>query len=153
MPLHLKQNFPPMIWIFTEGEGIESRLHFKIFSTLKIWTTCKSNLSPDLALMQAVFRQRAFLDFCQLINIIFLPVDSWKSFQTAHTQQLHLFYWLSKGVDRHCITKWNDFDIRILVRYINVFLQFTAMYKITRFVISYLTKDKNVMKKEKLNFV
>ena len=31
---------------------------------------------------------------------------------------------------------------------INVFLQFTAMYKITRFVISYLTKDKNVMKKK-----
>ena len=35
-----------------------------------------------------------------------------------------------------------------LGRYINVFLQFTAMYKITRFVISYLTKDKNVMKKK-----
>ena len=29
-----------------------------------------------------------------------------------------------------------------------MFLQFTAMYKITRFVISYLTKDKNVMKKK-----
>ena len=30
-------NFPPIIWIFTEGEGdrIESRLPFKIFSTLK----------------------------------------------------------------------------------------------------------------------
>ena len=34
--LHLKQTFPPIIWIFTEGEddGIESRLPFKIFSTL-----------------------------------------------------------------------------------------------------------------------
>ena len=33
--LHLKQIFPPIIWIFTEGEGdgIESRLPFKIFST------------------------------------------------------------------------------------------------------------------------
>ena len=31
--------FPPMIWIFTEGEGdrIESRLPFKIFSTLLHW--------------------------------------------------------------------------------------------------------------------
>ena len=28
LPLHLKQTFPPIIWIFTEGEGdgIESRL-------------------------------------------------------------------------------------------------------------------------------
>ena len=37
--LHLKQTFPPIIWIFTEGEGdgIKSRLHFKIFSTLAQW--------------------------------------------------------------------------------------------------------------------
>ena len=35
LPLHLKQTFPPIIWIFTEGEGIESRLPFKIFSTLQ----------------------------------------------------------------------------------------------------------------------
>ena len=36
LPLHLKEIFPPIIWIFTEGEGIgiESRLPFKIFSTL-----------------------------------------------------------------------------------------------------------------------
>ena len=36
LPLHLKQAFPPIIWIFTEGEGdaIESRSPFKIFSTL-----------------------------------------------------------------------------------------------------------------------
>ena len=37
LPLHLKQTFPPIICIFTEGEGngIESRLPLKIFSTLK----------------------------------------------------------------------------------------------------------------------
>ena len=37
LPLHLRQTFSPIIWIFTEGEGdgIESRLPFKIFSTLK----------------------------------------------------------------------------------------------------------------------
>ena len=37
LPLHLKQTFPPIICIFTEGEGdgIESRLSFKIFSTLE----------------------------------------------------------------------------------------------------------------------
>merc|ERR1711997_600706 len=36
LPLHLKQTFPPIISIFTEGEGagVESRLPFKIFSTL-----------------------------------------------------------------------------------------------------------------------
>ena len=36
LPLHLKQTFPPKIWIFIEGEGdgIKSRLSFKIFSTL-----------------------------------------------------------------------------------------------------------------------
>ena len=33
-PLLLKQTFPPIVWIFTEGDGIESRLPFKIFSTL-----------------------------------------------------------------------------------------------------------------------
>ena len=37
LPLRLKQTVLPIIWIFTEGEGdeIESRLPFKIFSTLK----------------------------------------------------------------------------------------------------------------------
>ena len=35
LPLHLKQTLPPIIWIFNEGEGdgIEFRLPFKIFST------------------------------------------------------------------------------------------------------------------------
>ena len=34
--LHLQQTFPPIIWIFTEGEGdrIETMLPFEIFSTL-----------------------------------------------------------------------------------------------------------------------
>ena len=34
MPLHLKQTFPLIIGIFTEGDGIESRLPFIIFATL-----------------------------------------------------------------------------------------------------------------------
>ena len=36
LPLHLKETFPPVIWIITEGEGdgIESRLPSKIFSSL-----------------------------------------------------------------------------------------------------------------------
>ena len=32
--LHLKQTFPPIIQIFNEGDEIESKLPFKIFSTL-----------------------------------------------------------------------------------------------------------------------
>ena len=37
LPLHLKQTFLPIIWIFTKGEGdaIKSRLPFKTFSTLQ----------------------------------------------------------------------------------------------------------------------
>ena len=36
LPLHLKQTFPPIIWIFSKGEvdGIKTRRPFKIFSTL-----------------------------------------------------------------------------------------------------------------------
>ena len=34
LPLHLKQTFPPIIWIVTEGDEIKSRLPFKIFFTL-----------------------------------------------------------------------------------------------------------------------
>ena len=38
LPFHLKQTFLPIIWIFTEGDVIESRLPFKVFSTLKAST-------------------------------------------------------------------------------------------------------------------
>ena len=34
LPFCHKQTFPPIIWIFTEGDEIKSRLPFKIFSTL-----------------------------------------------------------------------------------------------------------------------
>ena len=32
LPLPIKETFLPIIWIFTEGEGIESRLPYRIFS-------------------------------------------------------------------------------------------------------------------------
>ena len=35
LPLHLKQTFLPIVFKEGEGDGIESRLSFKIFSTLK----------------------------------------------------------------------------------------------------------------------
>ena len=44
LPLPLKQTFPPIIWIFTEGDEIESRLPFKIFFTLlsNLYTVLKT---------------------------------------------------------------------------------------------------------------
>ena len=42
LPYYRKETFTPIIWIFTEGEGdrIESRLPFKIFSTLLLQHIC-----------------------------------------------------------------------------------------------------------------
>jgi len=55
LPLNLKQTFPPIIWIFTEGEGdeIKSSLPFKIFSTLKegeklLWLSLDTHLMKTL---------------------------------------------------------------------------------------------------------
>ena len=50
LPLHLKQTFLPIIWIFTEGDEIESRLPIKIFSTLPCWSfsdICQLRLDFD----------------------------------------------------------------------------------------------------------
>ena len=47
--LHLKQTFLPIIWIYTEGEGngIESRLPFKVF-LLQWWTRTWGNFWFDI---------------------------------------------------------------------------------------------------------
>ena len=47
LPLHLKQTFPPIIWIFTEveGDGIKSRLSSSIFCTLTYKMNCKPQFS------------------------------------------------------------------------------------------------------------
>ena len=49
LPLHLKQTFPLIIWIFTKGEGdeIESRLPFKIFSTVTMSKLMASTIETD----------------------------------------------------------------------------------------------------------
>ena len=49
LPLHLKQTFPPIIWIFTEGDGIKSRLPFRIFSTLNKYEYVQSEMRLSLA--------------------------------------------------------------------------------------------------------
>ena len=54
LPLHRNQTFLPIIWIFTEGEGdrIESRLPFKIFSTLKM---CSFDLVMSLKILSWIY--------------------------------------------------------------------------------------------------
>ena len=72
LPLHLKQTFPPIIWICTEGEGdgIESRLPFKIFSTL---TQFKNHIVISLwlsKLTQSQNNKNEFLYFLSKHQII-----------------------------------------------------------------------------------
>ena len=62
LPLHLNQTFLPIIWIFAEGEGdgIQSRLPFKIFSTLHLFLNPQilGNLSKMEAYTQGTSVQR-----------------------------------------------------------------------------------------------
>ena len=57
LPLHLKQTVPPIIWIFTEGESdrIESRLPFKIISTL---ATIKFALKCNIEIIKKCRHQK-----------------------------------------------------------------------------------------------
>ena len=68
LPLHLKQTFLPT-WIFTEGEGdgIKSRLPFKIFSTLSI---CSFHLIGKVCQMLSF--ESKLLFFFIIINLISL---------------------------------------------------------------------------------
>ena len=56
LPLHLKQTFLPIIWIFTEGEsdGSDSRQPFKIFSTLTLINSF-SKIIPKFWQLQILF--------------------------------------------------------------------------------------------------
>ena len=71
LPLHLKQTFPPIIWIFTEGDGIESRLPFRIFHTLYlIWLQVENgaqvlDINMDEGMLDGV---SAMSKFCNLIS-------------------------------------------------------------------------------------
>ena len=64
--LHLKQTFPPIIWIFTEGkgDGIISRLPFEIFSTL---TNTQYRKINDFILLSL----DSFVHFLQIFAISF----------------------------------------------------------------------------------
>ena len=49
--------YPPIIWIFTEGEGdgIESRLPFKIFSTLSVCKFCPILTPSPLLIVDVLY--------------------------------------------------------------------------------------------------
>ena len=96
LPLHLKQTFPPIIWIFTEGDGIKSRLPFKIFCTLNssstghhsrglstywrikcLWAWRCANLACPSSFEKPVRKTNwQFLDWCcnYISSITFMPV-------------------------------------------------------------------------------
>ena len=65
-PLHLKQTFPPIILIFTEGEGdgIESRLPFKISSTLSTYFHFDSSFNLKIH-PNKIFSATSRLDFLE----------------------------------------------------------------------------------------
>ena len=57
LSLHLKQTFPSIIWIFTEGDRIESRPSFKIFSTLR---TAQITVFPWFLISNCIYLQCTF---------------------------------------------------------------------------------------------
>ena len=63
----LPQTFPLMIWIFTEGEGdgIKSRLSFKIFSTLM-----PIKIFKCLSLLDFIFTSKPLQVFCLLRKFV-----------------------------------------------------------------------------------
>ena len=74
LPLHLQQMFPPIIWIFIKGDGIESRVPFKVFSTLltkiemiRIANKVKKNIQNSTATANRIWphllRQALWLEF------------------------------------------------------------------------------------------
>ena len=82
LPLHLKQTFPCIIWIFTKGkgDGIKSRLPFKIFSTLSLFFLGWKNKSFLFCSMVSSFSSSCdllleyvcmYLDFANLLNSVF----------------------------------------------------------------------------------
>ena len=71
MPLHLKQTFPPIIWIFTDDEGdrIEFRLPFKIFSALSLpWKLDNPYCYIDREDLDSVLSAAQFLKIRGLIR-------------------------------------------------------------------------------------
>ena len=99
LPLHLKQTFPHIIWILTEGkgDGIESRLPFKIFSTLNfsLYLKIKSYfkgyrvLHPCTVvvvacLMLALFSKSSLTSTLNHCGLLLPPISSLYAFASSH---------------------------------------------------------------------
>ena len=100
LPLHLKQTFPPIIWISTEGnkgDGIKSRLPFKIFSTLNfsLYLRIKSYfkgyrvLHPCTVvvvacLMLALFSKSSLTSTLNHCGLLLPPISSLYAFASSH---------------------------------------------------------------------
>ena len=78
LPLHLKQTFPPIIWILTEGDWIETRLPFKIFTTLS-WVSCTLWNYVCLKLKEAVYgKQQHQLAQCRATAKVCKGKNGWQ---------------------------------------------------------------------------
>ena len=100
LPYYLKQTFPPIIWIFTEGnkgDGIKSRLPFKIFSTLNfsLYLKIKSYfkgyrvLHPCTVvvvacLMLALFSKSSLTSTLNHCGLLLPPISSLYAFASSH---------------------------------------------------------------------
>ena len=71
LPLHLKETFPPIVWIFTEGEGIKSRQPEITSRTDKNW------LKVDRMVIVAT---RNHQNICLFLNLVF-PLSLMKQLQ------------------------------------------------------------------------
>ena len=95
LPSHLKQTFPPIIWIFTEGEGdgIESRLLFKIFSTLTATTKTLNLYHIECILTYLIFNklEKMFVTFANILKWpkVFIWKKKWSN--TCYRKQTALY--------------------------------------------------------------
>ena len=100
LPLHLKQTLPPIILIFTEGEGdgIESRLTFKIFSTLhKVnpWTMNRALLAAKIKFSKSHYRLLRMRPSCDT-GLVWQVENCSSSYQRKKYFKVNLLYLLSR---------------------------------------------------------
>jgi hypothetical protein len=110
LPLHHEQTFPPIIWIFTEVhlDGMESRLPFKIFSTLNLKIFLGYNINyitiwPFMGHPWFPIRKASKLSFVyfqlHLLNTI-QGLNSWSWKQTNVSFEAFLFSGKSRMTHR-----------------------------------------------------
>ena len=93
LPLCLKQTFPPIIWIFTEGDEMESRLPFKIFSTLTFHENifCETYFASDFTYLVGIKAANdAEMTIFTLMKRLLIILTFWFIFfVSVHNVSLH----------------------------------------------------------------